>query len=416
MRGGGSVPKPEPTGPEEGAGRGSEGGPAAVWDGALAHSYDELYVTDGDGRTLWVSDASQRLYGMAAEELIGVSVRELERRGVYAPSATRLALARGETVTVRQRTRLGRRLVVTAQPVRDARGEVVRVVCNSRDLDELLAAALGQAGGPAAAARRTAAPDAGEEEDEATLCASPALRAAVEIMRRAAALDVPMLLTGATGVGKTHFARRIHAWSPRREGPFLAIQPASLPEGLFEAELFGYEPGAYTGARREGHPGLLRSAQGGTVLLDEIGELPLALQAKILSFADTGEFIPLGGRRPVRADVRLIVATHRPLGKLVAEGRFRADLYYRLSTMPVAIPPLAERREDILPLAERALAGVSRRYGIHRTLTPDAKEWLVAQPWPGNVRELLHLVTRAAVLATGTSIGAGDLALAHGAG
>lgn len=415
MRGGGSVAKPEPTGLAGGTGRRAEGAPAWVGDGALAHSYDEIYVTDGEGRTLWVSDASQRLYGMAAEELIGVSVRELERRGVYAPSATRLALAQGETVTVRQRTRLGRRLVVTARPVRDERGEVVRVVCNSRDLDELLAATLGQPDGPAAAGRRANAPAEGEEE-EATLYASPALRAAVEVMRRAAALDVPMLLTGATGVGKTHFARRIHAWSPRREGPFLAIQPASLPEGLFEAELFGYEPGAYTGARREGHPGLLRSAQGGTVLLDEIGELPLALQAKILSFADTGEFIPLGGRRPVRADVRLIVATHRPLARLVAEGRFRADLYYRLSTMPVAIPPLAERREDILPLAERALAEVGRRYGIHRTLTPDAREWLIAQPWPGNVRELLHLVTRAAVLATGTSIGAGDLTLAHGAG
>lgn len=408
---------------------------------ALSASYDEIYVTDGDGRTLWVSDACLRLYGLGPEALIGRGVRDLERRGIYAPSAAALALRSGATVTVRQRTRLGRTLIVTAKPVVGPSGNVERVVCNSRDLDALQVEEEGI--GPAAGARRGAQarkplraqhihggpsptahglsetawetepgmPDAGEDED-GTLATSPKLQEAVALMRRVAELDVPVFLTGETGVGKTHFAHRIHAWSPRRDGPFLAVHPASLPEGLFEAELFGYEAGAYTGARREGSPGLIRGAEGGTLLLDEIGELSQSLQAKLLSFTDSGEFLPLGARRPVRANVRLIVATHRSLRDLVAQGQFRADLYYRLTLMPIAIPPLRERKEDILPLAEIALSRLALRHRLVRRLDDDAKDYLRALPWHGNVRELMHVVERAAILSADPLVDVTDVRLA----
>ncbi|SMF51416.1 sigma-54-dependent Fis family transcriptional regulator [Pseudogulbenkiania subflava] len=202
--------------------------------------------------------------------------------------------------------------------------------------------------------------------------------------------DIPVLVLGETGTGKDRFARALHAASSRRDGPFVAINCAALPEGLVEAELFGYEEGAYTGARRHGSRGRLREAHGGVLFLDEIGDMPLSLQARLLRVLQERVVTPLGGGRPQAVDVRLVCATHRDLKRAVAEGTFRADLYYRLCHYPLRLPPLRQRG-DVALIAQQLL---DRRGGARRgiTLAPELTQAIRRYAWPGNVRELDNLL------------------------
>jgi two-component system response regulator FlrC len=217
----------------------------------------------------------------------------------------------------------------------------------------------------------------------------------VALATRAAASDTTLLLTGPSGAGKEVMARHVHGCSPRSRRPFVAINCAALPDAMLEALLFGHVRGAFTGAA-EAAPGLFRAADGGTLFLDELGELPLALQAKLLRAVETREVLPLGATSPVKVDVRLVAATHRDLAAAVAAGAFRADLYWRLSVFPLALPPLAERPADIIPLT----AALLHRLG-GKTIRIDeaALAQLQRHAWPGNVRELANVLERALILA-----------------
>ena len=226
---------------------------------------------------------------------------------------------------------------------------------------------------------------------------SLAMQRVMDLIRRVAPVDSTILLLGESGVGKGVLAAEIHRLSPRRSGPFVRIDCAALPGSLLESELFGYSPGSFTGARREGKPGLIEQAHGGTLFIDEIGDVPLELQVKLLHVIQERRIIRLGAVTPTAVDIRIIAATHRDLEAMVAEGRFRADLYYRLNVVPVKIPPLRERPEDIPVLARTFLDRFCARYRVERTLTPEAVERLVAYSWPGNVRELENLVERLVV-------------------
>ena len=199
---------------------------------------------------------------------------------------------------------------------------------------------------------------------------------------------------GPTGTGKELVARALHACSPRAAGPFLPIHCGALPASLLESELFGHLKGSFTGATRD-QPGLIETAHRGTLLLDEVGEMPLPMQVKLLRFLQEGTFMPVGGRVAKRADVRVVAATHRDLEAMVADGSFREDLFYRLKGMVLRTPALAERPDDITLLASVFL----RRADARATLTPDAAEWLRKRPWPGNVRELRAMIEAAAALA-----------------
>jgi two-component system nitrogen regulation response regulator GlnG len=230
---------------------------------------------------------------------------------------------------------------------------------------------------------------------------SPALLEVFKTIGRVAASDVPVLVTGESGTGKELVARAIHQASARAAGPFVAVNAAAIPRELLESELFGHERGAFTGAV-ESRPGRFREARGGTLFLDEIGDMPLELQAKLLRVLQSGEVTSVGGRRPEHVDVRILAATHRELDAAVREGRFREDLLYRLRVVPIHIPPLRERPEDVAALAQHFVARYAEELGTGpRLLSPDAQERLLAHPWPGNVRELENAIKRALVLGTG---------------
>jgi two-component system response regulator FlrC len=224
-----------------------------------------------------------------------------------------------------------------------------------------------------------------------------------ELARRVAASDCTVLIVGESGTGKEVLARFIHRCSPRIRQPFIAVNCAAIPENMLEAMLFGYERGAFTGAHAA-HPGKFEQAQGGTLLLDEITEMPLGLQAKLLRVLQEREVERLGGRTPITLDVRVLATTNRRLREEVAAGRFREDLYYRLNVFPLAIAPLRARRDDVLPLAMQLLSGRCRPGEQIPALGADAAHLLLTYPWPGNVRELDNLLQRALILVNGPVI------------
>ncbi|MDX1382517.1 MAG: sigma-54 dependent transcriptional regulator [Thermoanaerobaculia bacterium] len=237
----------------------------------------------------------------------------------------------------------------------------------------------------------------------------PRVRAALRLLERVAATDTTVLLLGESGTGKELFARGLHQMSARAEGPFVAVNCAAIPETLIENELFGHERGAFTGANRR-EKGRFEVAAGGTLLLDEIGELPLAVQGKVLRVLEERSFERVGSSAPLRADVRLVAATNRDLAAMVAAGEFRSDLFFRLEVFPIEIPALRDRASDVPHLARHLLRSLAER---HRRsdpgLTPEAERVLQAQPWPGNVRQLSNVLERALILNEGGSISASEV-------
>jgi two-component system NtrC family response regulator len=244
-----------------------------------------------------------------------------------------------------------------------------------------------------------------EPMDGPLVGSSPAIRAVQKMIGMAAASDATVLVTGETGTGKELVARALHDHGPRAAGPFVSVNCAAIPAELLESELFGHVPGAFTGAVKA-QAGRFREAQGGTLLLDEIGDMDAAMQAKILRVLQERVVTPVGGR-PEPVDVRIVAATHRDLLQLVDTGGFRADLYYRLHVIPIALPPLRERVSDIVPLAQHFLRLANPR--APKGLSAEAAALMEGWGWPGNVRELRNATERAAALARGPAIGASDL-------
>ena len=233
---------------------------------------------------------------------------------------------------------------------------------------------------------------------------------ALEIAKKAAKTDVPVMLLGESGVGKEEFAKFIHKESGRK-GKFIAINMSAIPDNLIESELFGYVKGAFTDAVSD-KKGLFELANGGTLFLDEIAEMPYHLQSKLLRVLQEKEFFPLGSTKAIKVDVRIISATNQNVEKLIKENRFREDLYYRLSTIPIYIPPLRERKNDILPIAKEILKNAVREFNLgEKILSPEAEKALLEYNWPGNIRELINVIKRAVILSDGKEIKKKDLFL-----
>ena len=231
-----------------------------------------------------------------------------------------------------------------------------------------------------------------------------AMRGVVRRARQVAETETPVLILGETGTGKERLAHAIHSWSRRAERPFVAINCAAIPAGLLESELFGHVKGAFTGAMKD-RPGRFQMANGGTLLLDEVGELPIELQAKLLRVLQEGQFEPVGSDRSVRVDVRILAATHVDLAKAIAEKRFREDLFYRLSVFPLSLPPLRERFADLPELVEAILIEQQRRTGRRgMRVSPEGLRHLRRYNWPGNIRELANILERATILTAGHDI------------
>lgn len=347
-----------------------------------------------DGRIRLVNGAMAQLLGAAQAELLDRRPADLEDRGAWIPPVLRRCLETGERQAMILE-RAGRRLAMTAVPLPE--GWVLAAARDITELDRLERQVERMAQERERYHHELAGLRAVQAGRTEVVGSSLAMQRVMELIRRIAPVDSTILLLGESGVGKGVLAAEVHRLSPRRDRPFVRIDCAALPETLLESELFGYSPGSFTGARREGKPGLIEQAHGGTLFIDEIGDVPLGLQVKLLHVIQERRIIRLGAVTPTAVDIRIIAATHRDLEAMVAEGRFRADLYYRLNVVPVTIPPLRERPEDIPVLARAFLDRFCARYRVERTFTPEAVARLMAYSWPGNVRELENLVERLVV-------------------
>ncbi len=359
-------------------------------------SSDELFVTDGEGRILLVSGDVEDLYNIRKEDLIGKSVFDLEKERVFYPSVISLVLRDKQRHTILQSTRHGRQLAVTGNPVFDEEGRITRVISAAIDMRALPWAYTGSDNRSSVDVKTdNAAKKPPASETTAFVASSAPMQSLMAYCRKVASTDATVLLLGETGVGKNRLARYIHEQSRRSKGPFVEVNCAALPESLIESELFGYERGAFTGSNREGKIGKVEVANGGTLFLNEIGELPLHLQAKLLDFVQDHQFSRIGGLRTISVDVRIIAATNRNLEEMVRNKLFRKDLYYRLNVVPIHIPALRDRMEDMEALCGVLLSQVARRHGLPvKHLHPATVAILQQYDWPGNVRELENLLER----------------------
>ena len=353
-------------------------------DATIQNSYDAIYIVDANGITRKTNDAIERLTGIPKEYYIGKDMRYLEKRGIVKKSVSFEVMKKKQPVTMIQETSMGKVLLMTGSPVFNDEGEVIRVVTNLRDISE-----LNQLKEELSRLRKFHA------RDEPAIVVSPEMKQVMELAGRVAETDTTVLLLGESGVGKEVIARMIHKNSNRYEkGAFIKVNCGAIPEELLESELFGYESGAFTGAKKEGKAGLFELAHNGTLFLDEIGEMPVHLQVKLLRVLQDQEYRRLGGVKTIKVNVRIIAATNRDLKKMVAEGKFREDLYYRLCVVPIEIPPLRKRPEDILPMIRFYLDKYNRKYKTNKHLAKRTLRILQNYHWPGNIREVANLIER----------------------
>jgi len=378
------------------------------------HVYDGIYIADGAGKTLYVNKAYTRITGIAAEEVVGKYVEDLEAAGLYKNAVTPEVIRRKKQVnSVAQSLRNGRKMLVSGNPVFDEHGNVKNVVVIDREITDLLAMQAELEASQLKMKAVEADKDKSIQEIEHLrrlhlnknlIGRSAAAAKIVEMIQQVAALDVTVLISGETGVGKEVVANEIFLNSPRRTGPFIKVNCAAIPANLLEAELFGYEKGAFTGATGTGKLGMFELADRGTLLLDEVGDMPLELQSKLLRVIQHKEITRIGGAKSVKLDVRILAATNCDLPELVKQGRFREDLYYRLNVFPISIPPLRARTEDIAVLAEHFLGVYNAKYGKATVIEDAGLEIMKHYPWPGNVRELQNIIERLVIVADNAAV------------
>ncbi|MEY2304500.1 sigma-54 interaction domain-containing protein [Bacillus tropicus] len=362
------------------------------------YAFDEIFVTDEKGIVVRVNSTCERHYQLAAKELVGKHVKELQKDGIFYPSATLEVIEKKRPIELVQTTKSGEYLHVRTRPVFDEEGNLRRVISYSRDLTELYQ--LRQKVEEMDNQLKTYKKELRETyEHEGLIFKSIAMQKIVETIKKVSVVDSTVLVLGETGVGKSRLVRHLHEVSNRKNESFYEINCAALPTNLIESELFGYSGGSFTGANREGKKGLLESAHKGTLFLDEIGEMPLETQAKLLQVLQEKTFRPIGGRELKKVDVRIVAATNRDLSMMVKQGTFRKDLYYRLNVIPIVIPPLRERTEDILPLIYYYLQHFNEKYGRNVKLAPSTLQMFVGYPWEGNNREIENVIERIVITA-----------------
>lgn len=374
-------------------------------------SPDTFYVTDGDGVVILVNEAYEKLSLVNRDEILGKDIRELEGK-IMTPSATLMVLEEKRAITLEQQTfSSGRKSFVTSNPVFD--GDDIRfVVSTNRDLKEISKLNL------ELIKERERSNKYHEElqelkkklaEDKTILAKDQVTLEALIRSKKVAKSNANVLLVGETGTGKSLFAKLIHEESERFNTPFVTIDCSTISGSLLESELFGYEKGAFTGALSEGKKGLLELGNGGTVFLDEIGELPLELQAKLLRVIQEKDFYRIGGTEKKELNVRFIMATNRNLQEMIKAGKFRQDLFYRISTVSIEIPPLRERPLDIIPLGDYFLKACNEQYNQGKTISSDAWRIMRNYSWPGNIRELRNVIEEAVIMSDGDIIEGGDI-------
>lgn len=374
----------------------------------IESSYDGIYVTDGEANTIRVNSAYEKITGMKASELIGRNMEDLVREGYFDESVSLKVREEKRPVTIRQILKSGKSILVTGNPIFDENGNIKMIVTNVRDMTDLveLQQQLDYTKGMSSAYRDIlkSLQQASVRDNDIIMVSEPMLHIQ-ELLDRVRRTNATVLIYGETGVGKDRIAEEIHEKSDRAEsGIFVKINCGAIPETLLESELFGYDRGAFTGARKEGKSGLFEVAHKGTLFLDEVESMPMVLQSKLLRVLQNFEITRVGGTKPVKVDVRLICASNQDLKDLIAKKLFRADLYYRLNVIPIYIPPLRERRDDIPYLVHFFLNRYNKRHGTKKTISREAMDHLITYSWPGNVREVANVVERLVVITHGDYI------------
>ncbi len=383
-------------------------------DAIIESSYDGLYLTDGQGITLRLNEAFEKLTGVKSSEMVGRNVQELVERGVVSESVSALVLKAKKPVTIMQKTNTGRLALTTGIPVFDRKGKIFRVVSNVREITELilLKQQLEQAQGLSkhyeSELRALQMQYSGSEK---FVVSSRKMKDLLDTVIRLAQVDSTVLITGESGTGKELIAETIHNHSMRKNQPFIKINCGAITRNLLESELFGYDDGAFTGAKKGGKAGYFELANGGTLLLDEISELPFNLQVNLLRVLQSKELIRVGGEKAIPVDVRIIAATNRDILGLVENKLFREDLYYRLNVVPIEVPPLRERKEEIPVLAAHFVQVFNKKYKMEKELSSQVIDVLMEYDWPGNVRELENIIERLVVTIPGNILARDNLPL-----
>ena len=359
--------------------------------------YDGVFISDGYGNILVVNDSWCKISGIAKEEVLGKTLPNLVDEGLIPFSITMRSIAQQQQCSAVLQYPRGKKSFATSTPLRNKEGKILRILTNVRDLSELNMlqqelqdiTALSEG-----LQREVKALQAIEQNPHLGLTRSAVMENIYSTLTKVANTDLQLLITGSSGVGKTALAKLVHSIGERsNHGSFIHVNCSALPDTLLESELFGYEQGAYTGAGK-GKIGLFDMADKGTLFLDEIGDMPLALQSKLLNVLQEKCFYRIGGRKPIQVDVRIIAATNVNIEERIADGRFREDLYYRLNVVPINIPCLAERREDIPPLISYYLECCNKRYQKDKRISPAVMDIFIKYDWPGNIREIINLIER----------------------
>ena len=384
----------------------------AFWETLLEVTGEAVTVIDADHKVLCWNDKAQQLYKIKREDIAGLDIRGFFTSLVV---TTQLRQTLSDTETVRDRYHqpmLGAHVMINAAPVKCG-DKLVGAIASEREITQTMRLAN------ELARRQSQLRDLKSEISKINRPTdafsriygqSAALQTVLDMAKRIANTDVSILLRGESGTGKELFAEAIHKAGRRGQGPFVVINCGAIPVSLFESELFGYLPGAFTGADKKGRKGMFDAADHGTIFLDEIGELSLDMQVKLLHVLQSQRFTRVGGGEPVSVDVRLISATHRDLEQMIQEGSFREDLYYRLNVVSLEIPPLRDRREDISQLAYLFIQEFCARQGLPlKHLAPEVINYLLSYNWPGNIRELRNVAERMVALSDGGQIQAEHL-------
>nr|WP_304214884.1 sigma 54-interacting transcriptional regulator [Fredinandcohnia onubensis] len=366
------------------------------WEEIVENIYSDIIVADKEGKIVYANSSVEYWLDTKKENLIGYSVTELEKEGIFYPSVVKKVLETEKKQALIQQTRSGKKLLVIGNIVYDESRKLKYVVTYSQDVTELEQMKMYvkmMEGEMESIKNELRELQNKQSADPDIIAKSEKMKNVVELINRVAHTDITVLFTGESGVGKSLLAEHLHKWSGRK-GNFVTINCSSIPETLLESELFGYDAGAFTGANPKGKKGLVEEAENGTLFLDEIGELPMNLQAKLLTLIQKKEFFRIGDTKPKSVNFRLVAATNVDLIERVRLGKFRSDLYFRLSVIHIPIPSLRERREDLLSLIMNLTRTFNNRYQQEKVLDHAVIDSLLQYDWPGNVRELGNLIER----------------------
>lgn len=381
-------------------------------DGIFESSYDGLYITDGDANTLRINKSYERITGLSRDDLIGKNMKSLVEDHVFDHSVTLEVLHKKEPITMVQKVTGGKQLIVTGTPVFSDDGQISVVVTNVRDISELIDLRMQLDETRKMSSFFYESLQEYHDVDHALqdlVVKSQAMTQVVHKAIKVARVEASVLITGESGVGKSMLAKLIHKMSPRKEHPFVKINCGAIPESLMESELFGYKPGAFTGASAKGKTGLIEAAHKGIVFFDEIAELKPEMQVKLLEIIEEKNFKRVGSTHTRSVDVHIVAATNQNLSEHIREGLFREDLFYRLNVVPISIPPLRERREDIPALADSILEKFNRAKKQKKRFDSVTLELLRQYDYPGNVRQLINTIERMIILSDGHSLVPTDL-------